>query len=201
MTRIKICGLLRPQDVAYVNRARPDWCGFVVNFPKSRRSVTLEQLETLRAGLDPAVLPVGVFVDAPLEEVTALLNRGIMAVAQLHGGEGEDYTAALRAAAPGREIWKAFPVRGPADLERAAAFPADRIVLDSGQGTGRTFDWSLLRNFPRPYLLAGGLTPENLPAAIRTLRPYGVDLSSGVEMDGFKNFTKIQAAVAAAREE
>ena len=201
MTRIKICGLSRPQDVAHVNRARPDWCGFVVNFPKSRRSVTLEQLETLRAGLDPAVLPVGVFVDAPLGEVTGLLNRGIIAAAQLHGGEGEDYTAALRAAAPGREIWKAFPVRGPADLERAAAFPADRIVLDSGQGTGRTFDWSLLRNFPRPYLLAGGLTPENLPAAIRTLRPYGVDLSSGVEMDGFKNFTKIQAAVAAAREE
>ena len=111
------------------------------------------------------------------------------------------YTAALRAAAPGKEIWKAFPVRGPADLERAIVFPADRILLDSGQGTGRTFDWSLLRHFPRPYLLAGGLDPENLPTAIRTLHPYGVDLSSGVETDGLKDFTKIQAAVAAAREE
>ena len=110
-------------------------------------------------------------------------------------------SAALRAAAPGKEIWKAFQVRGPADLERATAFPADRILLDSGQGTGRTFDWSLLRHFPRPYLLAGGLDPENLPEAIRTLRPYGVDLSSGVETDGLKDFTKIQAAVAAAREE
>ena len=73
--------------------------------------------------------------------------------------------------------------------------------MDSGQGTGRIFDWSLLKNFPRPYVLAGGLNPENLSAAIRALHPYGVDLSSGVETDGLKDFTKIQAAVAAAREE
>lgn len=201
MTRIKICGLSRPQDVACVNQAKPDWCGFVVNFPKSRRSVTPDQLRSLRRELDPSVVPVGVFVDQPVEVVTDLLNRGIISIAQLHGGEDEDYTAALWAAAPGKEIWKAFQVRGPADLERATAFPADRILLDSGQGTGRTFDWSLLRHFPRPYLLAGGLDPENLPEAIRTLRPYGVDLSSGVETDGLKDFTKIQAAVAAAREE
>ena len=201
MTRIKICGLSRPQDVACVNQAKPDWCGFVVNFPKSRRSVTPDQLRSLRRELDPSVVPVGVFVDQPVEVVTDLLNRGIISIAQLHGGADEAYTAALRAAAPGKEIWKAFQVRGPADLERATAFPADRILLDSGQGTGRTFDWSLLRHFPRPYLLAGGLDPENLPEAIRTLRPYGVDLSSGVETDGLKDFTKIQAAVAAAREE
>ena len=201
MTRIKICGLSRPQDVACVNQAKPDWCGFVVNFPKSRRSVTPDQLRSLRRELDPSVVPVGVFVDQPVEVVTDLLNRGIISIAQLHGGEGEDYTAALRAAAPGKEIWKAFQVHEPADLERAIVFPADRILLDSGQGTGRTFDWSLLRHFPRPYLLAGGLDPENLPTAIRTLHPYGVDLSSGVETDGLKDFTKIQAAVAAAREE
>ena len=200
MTRVKICGLSRPQDVAYVNRARPDWCGFVVNFPKSRRSVTPDQLRSLRRELDPSVVPVGVFVDQPVEVVTDLLNRGIISIAQLHGGEDEDYTAALRAAAPGKEIWKAFQVHEPADLERAIAFPADRILLDSGQGTGRTFDWSLLRYFPRPYLLAGGLDPENLPTAIRTLHPYGVDLSSGVETDGLKDFTKIQAAVAPGKE-
>ena len=201
MTRIKICGLSRPKDVACVNQAKPDWCGFVVNFPKSRRSVTPDQLRALRRELDPSVVPVGVFVDQSVEVVTDLLNRGIISIAQLHGSEDEDYITALRAAAPGKEIWKAFPVRGPADLERATAFPADRILLDNGQGTGRTFDWSLLRHFPRPYLLAGGLDPENLPEAIRTLRPYGVDLSSGVETDGLKDFTKIQAAVAAAREE
>ena len=201
MTRIKICGLSRPQDVAYVNQAKPDWCGFVINFPRSRRSVTPEALRVLRRELDPDVVPVGVFVDRPVEEVTDLLNCGIISIAQLHGHEDEAYVAALRSAAPGKEIWRAFQVCSPGDLERSAAFPADRILLDSGQGTGRTFDWSLLKHFPRPYLLAGGLNPENLPAAIRTLRPYGVDLSSGVETDGFKDFTKIQAAVAAAREE
>ena len=201
MTRIKICGLFRPCDVDSVNEARPDWCGFLINFPKSRRSRTPEQVRALQARLDPAVIPVGVFVDRPVEEVAALLRDGTIAAAQLHGHEDPDYAAALREAAPGREIWRAFQVRGPADLERAAAFPADRILLDSGQGTGRTFDWSLLKDFPRPYLLAGGLTPENLPQAIRTLRPYGVDLSSGVETDGCKDFTKIQAAVAAARKE
>ena len=113
MTRIKICGLSRPQDVACVNQAKPDWCGFVVNFPKSRRSVTPDQLRSLRRELDPSVVPVGVFVDQPVEVVTDLLNRGIISIAQLHGGEDEDYTAALRAAAPGKEIWKAFQVRGP----------------------------------------------------------------------------------------
>ena len=201
MTRIKICGLSRPCDIAYVNQAKPDWCGFVVNCPKSRRNVTPDQVRALRERLASAVIPVGVFVDRPVEEVAGLLNDGTIAVAQLHGHEDENYTATLRAAAPGKEIWKAFPVRGPADLERAIAFPADRILLDSGQGTGRIFDWSLLKNFPRPYVLAGGLNPENLSAAIRALHPYGVDLSSGVETDGLKDFTKIQAAVAAAREE
>ena len=201
MTRIKICGLSRPQDVACVNQAKPDWCGFVVNFPKSRRSVTPDQLRSLRRELDPSVVPVGVFVDQPVEVVTDLLNRGIISIAQLHGGEDEDYTAALRALVPGKEIWRAFQVHELGDLERATAFPADRILLDSGQGTGRIFDWSLLKNFPRPYVLAGGLNPENLSAAIRALHPYGVDLSSGVETDGLKDFTKIQAAVAAAREE
>ena len=201
MTRIKICGLSRPQDVAYVNHARPDWCGFVVNFPPSRRSVTPEQVRVLRAQLFPEASPVGVFVDQPPEAVAALLNDGTLSIAQLHGGEDAEYAAALRRAAPEAEIWKAIQVRGPADLERAASFPADRILLDSGQGTGKRFDWSLLKNFPRPYLLAGGLTPDNLREAVRVLHPYGVDLSSGVETDGVKDFIKIQAAVAAAREE
>ncbi len=201
MTRIKICGLSRPQDVEAVNQAGPDWCGFVIDVPGSRRSISVEQLAILRSKLRPEVLPVGVFVDSPPELVTQLLNCGMIAAAQLHGGEDEAYVRHLRALAPGKEIWRAFPVRGPADLERAANFPADRILLDSGQGTGRTFDWSLLKNFPRPYLLAGGLNPGNLKDAIRTLRPFGVDLSSGVETDGTKDSDKIQAAVAAVREE
>ena len=201
MTRIKICGLSRPQDVEYVNRSRPDWCGFVINFPQSRRNVSAEQARSLRAGLAPEIIPVGVLVDRPVEEAADLLNCGVVAAVQLHGREDGDYVAALRAKAPGKEIWQAFQVRGPADLERALGSGADRILLDGGQGNGRAFDWSLLRSFPRPYILAGGLTPENLPEAIRTLHPFGVDLSTGVERDGCKDFVKIQAAVAAAREE
>ena len=201
MTRVKICGLSRPQDVAYVNQARPDWCGFVVNFPKSRRSVTPEALRALRRELDRRVVPVGVFVDQPVEAVAGLLNDGTIAAAQLHGHEDERYVAALRAMAPGKEIWKAFVVRGETDLAAAAAFPADRVLLDSGRGAGKTFDWSLLKNFPRPYLLAGGLTPDNVARAVADLGPYGVDVSSGVETDGYKDREKMAAFVAAVRRE
>ena len=97
--------------------------------------------------------------------------------------------------------WRAFRVRSPDDFDGIHDFPADRILLDSGQGSGLTFDWSLAAFAGRPFLLAGGLTPENLPEAIRTARPWGVDLSSGVETGGFKDFQKICAAVRAARKD
>lgn len=119
-------------------------------------------------------------------------------MAQLHGGEDEGYLAALRDAAPGCVLWRAFRVRSREDLVSAAASSADLVVLDNGAGTGQVFDWSLLKGFPRPYLLAGGLTPDNLPQAA-AMGPFGVDLSSGVETDGKKDEAKILAAVAAAR--
>ena len=119
---------------------------------------------------------------------------GTIAVAQLHGGEDEGYLAALRDAAPGCVLWRAFRVRSREDLVSAAASSADLVVLDNGAGTGQVFDWSLLKGFPRPYLLAGGLTPDNLPQAA-ALGPFGVDLSSGVETDGKKDEAKILAAV------
>lgn len=199
MTKIKICGLSRPQDIDYVNEARPDWCGFIINFPKSHRNVTPEQVRTLRAGLAPSVLPVGVFVDRPAEEIAQLLKDGTISVAQLHGHEGPEDIAALRALAPGCQIWKAFKVRSAADLEEALASPADLVLLDNGQGTGQTFDWSLVTGVKRPFLLAGGLTPDNIPQAIEAVHPYGLDLSSGVETDKTKDREKILAAVAAAR--
>lgn len=199
MTKIKICGLSRPQDIDYVNEARPDWCGFIINFPKSHRNVTPEQVRALRAGLAPSVLPVGVFVDRPAEEIAQLLKDGTISVAQLHGHEGPEDIAALRALAPGCQIWKAFKVRSAADLEEALASPADLVLLDNGQGTGQTFDWSLVTGVKRPFLLAGGLTPDNIPQAIEAVHPYGLDLSSGVETDKTKDREKILAAVAAAR--
>lgn len=198
MTRIKICGLFRPCDIEYVNAARPDWCGFIVSFPRSHRNCAPDQVRALRRGLDSAVTPVGVFVDQPVEAVAELLNDGTLSVAQLHGREDAAYIAALRAAAPGHPVWKAFKVRGPEDLTAANASPADLVILDNGYGTGETFDWSLAGGVTRPFLLAGGLTPENIPDAVRLLRPYGLDLSSGVETDKRKDPEKIRAAVSAA---
>ena len=201
MTKIKICGLLRACDIEAVNEYRPDWCGFIVNFPKSHRSLEPDAVRALRANLDPGIVPVGVFVDQPVEYVAAMLNDGTISIAQLHGHEDAAYIARLRALAPGYEIWKAVKVRTPADLDAANASPADLVVLDNGYGTGQTFDWSLAGGVTRPFLLAGGLTPENIPDAIAQLHPYGLDISSGVETDKLKDRKKIEAAIFAAREE
>ena len=207
MTKIKICGLYRPCDVEYVNQARPDYCGFIINFPQSHRNLIPDQVRELRAGLSRRVTPVGVFVDSPVEIVAELLNDGTIAAAQLHGHEDETYIARLRSLAHGHpmwsgyEIWKAFKIRGPADLDAANTSTADLVLLDNGYGTGETFDWSLAGGIKRPFLLAGGLTPENIPDAIRQLHPAGLDISGGVETDKKKDLNKILAAVAAARKE
>ena len=201
MTKIKICGLFRSCDIDFVNEAKPDWCGFIINFPKSHRNVTPDQVRALRARLDSAVAPVGVFVDQPAETVAALLNDGTISAAQLHGHEDSAYIASLRTLAPGHPVWKAFKIRAAADLEQALASPADLVLLDSGQGSGQTFDWSLAAGVERPFLLAGGLTPGNIAQAVAAVHPYGLDLSSGVETDRVKDREKILAAVAAARKD
>jgi phosphoribosylanthranilate isomerase len=199
MTKIKLCGLYRPCDIDSVNRAKPDYCGFILNFPKSHRNVTADQARALRAGLDQAICPVGVFVDRPVEEVAALLRNGTIDIAQLHGGEDDGYIAALRALAPGKPVWKAFRLRTAEDAAAAQTSAADCVLLDSGAGTGTVFDWSLTAQVRRPFFLAGGLTPENLPQAIAQVRPMGVDLSSGVETDRMKDPEKMLAAVRAVR--
>ncbi|MBR0283314.1 MAG: phosphoribosylanthranilate isomerase [Oscillibacter sp.] len=199
MTRIKICGLSRPEDVEAVNAAKPDFCGFVVNFPKSRRNVSPERLRALRGLLRGDIIPVGVFVDQPPELVAELQNQGVITVAQLHGREDEAYLSRLRALTDGKPVWKAFRVRTAADVEAARRSTADRVLLDNGTGTGAAFDWSLVRDMGRPWILAGGLTPETLPDAVRALRPWCADLSSGVETDGQKDPVKILAAVEAIR--
>jgi phosphoribosylanthranilate isomerase len=138
-------------------------------------------------------------VNQPVETVAALQNDGTITVAQLHGQEDEDYIAALRAATGGKPVWKAFKIRSEADLAAANASSADMVILDNGYGTGQTFDWSLAGGITRPFFLAGGLTPENIPAAIAQLDPTGLDLSSGVETDKKKDPEKMLAAVRAAR--
>ncbi len=198
--KIKLCGLSRPADIDYVNQVKPDYCGFIVNFPKSRRNVTPEQVRALTARLSGDIIPVGVFVDESVETVAGLLEDGTIAVAQLHGHEDEAYLAALRKLTA-KPIWQAFQIRSAADLERAKSSTANLVLLDSGQGSGVTLDWRILADFPRPFVLAGGLTAENIPAAVQQVKPYAVDLSSGVETEGYKDYEKMLAAVAAVKKE
>ncbi len=199
MTKIKLCGLTRPEDITAANALEPDFVGFVFA-PKSRRYVTAEQVKSLRSQLSPAIRAVGVFVDEKPERVAALLEAGIIDLAQLHGREDEGYLARLRALTK-KPIIQAFQVKTPTDLERAESSSADCILLDSGAGTGSTFDWSLLKHLRRPYLLAGGLGPDNVARAIQVLHPWGVDVSSGIETGGVKDFHKMAAFVAAVRKE
>lgn len=199
MTKIKLCGLTRPEDIDAANALEPDFVGFVFA-PKSRRYVTGEQARTLRSQLSPAIQAVGVFVDEEPERVAALLEAGIIDLAQLHGREDEGYLERLRALTE-KPILQAFPIKTPNDLERTQSSSADYILLDSGAGTGTTFDWGLLTSVRRPYFLAGGLGPDNVAQAIRTLHPWGVDVSSGIETGGVKDFHKMAAFAAAVRKE
>ena len=199
MTKIKICGLSRPCDIDYVNEARPDFCGFVLGAPKSPRNIPLSRLYELRPRLDSAIIPVGIFVNNPLEQILPPANDQMLGAVQLHGSESPDYIRALKKELS-IPVIKAFRVTGPESLREAEESPADWILLDNGTGgTGRAFDWSLLKDMKRPYILAGGLGPENLAKSIQTLHPWGVDMSSGVESGGFKDKEKILAAVAAVR--
>ena len=199
MTKIKLCGLSRPCDIDFVNAVQPDYCGFVIDVPKSRRNVTPEQVRALCARLAPSIKAVGVFVNAPPEEVAALLETHAIAAAQLHGQEDDAYIRSLRRLTDA-PIIQAFHAASPADIERANRSIADCILLDHGAGgTGCAFDWSLTDRVTRPYIVAGGLTPENLPRAIERCHPFAVDLSSGVEANGCKDLNKMRAAVAAVR--
>lgn len=194
-TYIKTCGMTRPEDIAAVNEAHPDMCGFIINFPKSTRSVSAEQQIELAARLDPTICSVGVFVDAPINQIVALAQIGSIQAIQLHGNEDENYIAHLRKQCT-LPIIKAFQIKNANDLAKADASSADLVLLDSGQGSGKSFDWSLLQTFARPYLLAGGLNPQTISEALNSLNPWGVDLSSGLETNGLKDREKIQCATA-----
>jgi len=198
MTQVKICGLTRPEDIRCVNRLRPSYIGFILNFEKSRRNLAPSEAAGLRRSLAPGIRAVGVMVDQPIDTAVELAHKVGLDVIQLHGGEDDSYIAALRARA-GVPVWKAFRVRTAADLDSARRSAADQVLLDNGYGTGETFLWDLADGFDRPFILAGGLTPLNVADAIRQLKPSLVDVSSGVETDGRKDPQKIAAFMDAVR--
>ena len=198
--KIKICGLRRRKDILAVNEAKPDYCGFIIEFPSSFRSVTADEVRELVKELDPEIRPVGVFVNAPMELVRTLLDDGTLALAQLHGQEDESYIRELKTYTD-KLIIKAFSIKTTEDIEKALQSPADYILLDQGGGgTGKTFDWSLIPEIQRPFFLAGGIGTSNLGQAIREIHPYAVDLSSSVETEKRKDPMKIRQVVDIVRE-
>ena len=198
-TKIKMCGLRRPEDIEAVNELKPEYIGFVF-FPGSKRYVTPETAKALRAGLNPGIRAVGVFVDEKPETVAGLLEEGVIDIAQLHGHEDEAYLAELRKRTD-KPLIRAFRIRSAEDAQQAQASTAEQILLDAGAGDGKTFDGSGLEAVTRPYFLAGGLNPDNVGGAVKSLKPYAVDVSSGVETEGYKDINKMRAFVRAVREE
>ncbi|MDD4850112.1 MAG: phosphoribosylanthranilate isomerase [Gemmiger sp.] len=198
--KIKICGLRRMADITAANALTPELIGFVFA-ENSPRYVSPAAAAALKAALAPQIQAVGVFVNAPVAQVAALLQSGVIDCAQLHGNENDAYLTALRRLT-GQPciIIQAFQVKTAADVARAKASQADCILLDHGPGgTGQPFDWSLLQNVGRRFILAGGLNAENVTAALRLAHPDIVDVSSGVETGGVKDPAKMRAFVRAVR--
>ena len=225
-TRIKICGMRRIEDIEAANACRPDYIGFILS-PGFRRSVTPEEAEQLALKLAPEILKVGVFVNENIDRVVEA--AGFLDLIQLHGKEDNSYIRELRGRlmgtnAPartndpggrsattndprGRSLIQAFRIKCADDLKKAMESEADYLLLDNGTGTGEAFDWSLISDADeqqsmddnRPWILAGGLGPDNVAEAVRRFRPYAVDLSSGAETDGWKDPEKMAKCVQAVR--
>lgn len=203
MTKIKICGLKRLQDIEYVNEFLPDFIGFV--FAGTKRKITDEKAKELKAALNPKIKAVGVFVNDTLEHISFLANNNIIDIIQLHGDENKEYIENLRKIT-NKKIIKAVRVKDSKSVTDAEVLNADYLLLDtfsnSGEygGTGKTFNRELIPKDISDYFLAGGLNQDNLEEIIKEVKPYAVDLSSGVETDGFKEREKIKKVIEIVRQ-
>ena len=200
--RVKICGLKTVEDVLAVNEVQPDYAGFV--FAPGRRQISEELAAELRKVLAREIVPVGVFVNEIPEKVLRLCDRGIIDLIQLHGEESEEYIATLRSRV-GTPIVKAVRVRSTEDIRRMDAMDSDFLLLDAYHekeygGSGISFDWSLIPAVSKPFFLAGGINAGNVREAILTFRPYGIDVSSGVETEGRKDSAKLKQLLQLIRE-
>ena len=206
MLKLKICGMRRPEDIEMANRHKPDYIGFV--FADSPRKVSYEQAKELSELLSDAIVPVGVFVNEHMKLIVDLFKDGIIEMAQLHGDEDEKYIRNLKDKSI-EETGKQIPVINAIEIKEGADYDdellkwrdsaSDYFILDSGKGSGKTFDWSLIDKesefFKNSIFLAGGLNSENLALAIEEFNPFAVDLSSSVETDGFKDEKKIKEII------
>ena len=196
-TELKICGLKRLEDIIAVNRHGADFAGFVF-FEKSKRYVDPYKANELISLLRADIKPVGVFMDEPLDNVVRIARITGVELVQLHGHESEEYVEYVKRTLD-RPVIKAYKASEEGALEKAANSAADYVMIDSGAGSGKKFDWSILKDFKRDYFLAGGLDPESVGEAIRMLEPFAVDVSSGVETDGIKDEKKIAEFIKAVR--
>lgn len=191
--KIKICGIFRDDDLVAVNETLPDYIGFV--FAKSSRMIDFETAKKFKEKLNEKIKAVGVFVDEKIETIVKLYKAKIIDIAQLHGNEDKEYIKNLQKHC-NIEIIKALK----AGNSMVSQTSADFILFDTPDkklagGTGKTFDWSLVPKINKPVFLAGGLNSANIIKAINMVRPYAVDISSGVETNGHKDFEKISEII------
>ncbi|WZL74089.1 phosphoribosylanthranilate isomerase [Clostridiaceae bacterium 35-E11] len=192
MTKVKICGLTNEEDIMYANELKPDYVGFV--FTKSSRQIDKYRAKELLAGLDNNIKKVGVFLNTPANEVYEITKYCDLDILQFHGNEQPVYCNLFE-----HEVWKTFRIKDINSLKELERYHREGVLLDTfmqGQygGTGKTFDWDIVRNISKSrwVILAGGLTIENVKQAIETVQPMVVDVSSGVEVDGVKDFKKMR---------
>lgn len=202
MTKIKICGLKREEDITYVNEFLPEYVGFV--FAESSRQIDAGKAHQLKKLLSPKIRTVGVFVNAPVEEISFLYREHLIDLAQLHGDETKDDIKNLKICCPDLPLIKAVRVRSMDQIREAEQLPCDYLLLDTWQkgtygGSGKSFDKSLIPPLKKPFFLAGGLNTENVKENINLCHPWAVDVSSAVETDHQKDRQKIQQFIASVR--
>lgn len=193
---VKMCGIRRKEDAAYANEVCPDYVGFV--FADSPRKVSVKEAVRFRKDLKKEIRCVGVFVNETPEKMAEIAARVPLDAVQLHGDETKEDIRQLRSLCD-KEIWKAARVKSAKDIQKVQMLPADRILLDSFSkeaygGTGRTIRLDILKEaeITKPYFLAGGLNTENLKDILDEIHPEGIDISSGIETDGYKDLKKMK---------
>lgn len=202
--KIKICGLIRSEDIECVNECMPDYVGFV--FAESKRQIDLNTAKKLKEQLKTSIKTVGVFVDEDIETIAQTVNEGVIELVQLHGSEDESYILNLRQKLKSDTgIIKAVRVNSlnnnilKDNLLNKISTNADFVMLDSGAGSGEIFDWDKKIVCNKPVFLAGGLNEYNVSEAIKKIQPFAVDVSSGIETAGFKDIEKIRRFIKESR--